>query len=309
MKKTRLLLITIFSILLFPLIVSASSSLTIDDSSYNENTYEFVVSGTSDYPEVIVTLFDGEDQLTMKTVSTVNNSYTTTFNITFEQDKTVTIKVGDTNEQAYDISTLDVKKSVINARNTLTDADGNQLIIKGAFAEFADNHMLITKYFSMDDINAILDSIKGTPDEAEFMEMYNVIIDALGGKEMLQYLEVIVEDDRGHGADFSSHMSGFTYKLKLPKDKYKQLGNFEIAMLGDLTGKLGEPISYSYDEDNEILVLNIDSIGRFLIYKAPVSNAKTPPTGDNIMHNVKMFGISAILLTGLVIYRKKKKAY
>ena len=309
MKNIKKLVIALL-IAVSPIIVKAATGLTITDKSYNKNTYEFVVSGTSNYDEVMVSLFDGEELLSFKTVSTNNNEYTATFEITFEQDKTVTIKVGDINSQDYEIASLDVEKSEIIINNTLTDEDGNQLIIKGANAEFRENEILNINMYSMEDINEMLEAVKGTEQEEEFTQGYNLIKLALGNKEMLSYIEVNVEDGAGHSADYSSHMGGFTLKLKVEKEMYESLGDFEIAQLDEETGKLGNSLTYTYDEENEMLVMNIDKLGRLLAYAKPEesTNTTSPKTGDSIMKSIAILGISVVGLVGAAIVLKKKIA-
>ena len=311
MKNLKRLFVTLLITLISPLAVYAAD-LTIDSKSYDENTYEFKVSGSSTFSEVMVSLFDGDELLSFKTVSTTNNKYNATFDITFEQDKVITIKVGDINSNDYEMATLEVKKSVTHLKNVLTDEEGNQLIIKGANSEFEDNQHLDVNIYSMDDINEMLEMVKGTPQEEEFTEAFNVIKFALGEKELLLYIEAFVKDDRDNNVDFNSHMSGFTLKLKLPKEVYNSLGSFKVVPFND-DATLGEELQSSYDENEEVFTINIDKPGMFMVYKyveeaKPVDATKenNPKTGDNIMIYVSLLGVSVVGLIGLGIYKKKK---
>ena len=309
MKKLNKLVIALLITLVSPIIVKAVGNLTIDEKSYDKDTYEFVVSGTSDYAEVMVSLFDGDDLLSFKTVTANNNEYTATFDITFEQDKTVTIKVGDINSEDYEIDTLDVEKSEIHLNNILTDEEGNQLIIKGTNKEFRERERLNINIYSMEDIEEMLEAVKGTEQEEEFTEGFNMLKLALGNKEMLSYIEVNVEDNGT--VDYSSHMSGFTLKLKLDKETYAALGDFEIAHVNEETGKLENALEYTYDEENEMLVMNIDKLGRFMAYVKPEettdAKATSPQTGDSIMKDVLVLGISITGFAVAALLLKKNK--
>lgn len=327
MKKFNKLLIALFITLLSPLVVKAADNLTIDSKSYNENTYELKVSGNSNYGEVMVSLFDGDELLSFKTVSSSSNKYNATFDITFEQDKTITIKVGDINSTDYKISTLNVKKSITRLNNTLTDENGNQLIIKGNNAEFKDNERLVVNIYTMDDINKIREQVKGTDAEEEFNQGYKMITLALGKNELLYYIESFVRDDRDNDADYSSHMSGFTLKLKVDKKTYNAMGTFKLATIGE-DGTLSDPITYTYDEENEIFIVNIEQPGILIAYKEPVktteatkenttttetkttdkSTTKSPKTGDNIMKYVVISGVCLIGIASSFIYLKKKSS-
>ena len=308
MKKLNKLVIALLIALVSTIIVKAGS-LTIDSKSYDKDTYEFVVTGTSSYQEIMVSLFDGDDLLSFKTVTANNNEYTATFDITFEQDKTVTIKVGDINSEDYEIDTLDVEKSEIHLNNILTDEEGNQLIIKGTNKEFRERERLNINIYSMEDIEEMLEAVKGTEQEEEFTEGFNMLKLALGNKEMLSYIEVNVEDNGT--VDYSSHMSGFTLKLKLDKETYAALGDFEIAHVNEETGKLENALEYTYDEENEMLVMNIDKLGRFMAYVKPEettdAKATSPQTGDSIMKDVLVLGISITGFAVAALLLKKNK--
>ena len=70
MKKISKILIALFIALLSQIVIKAAT-LTIDNKSYNENTYEFKVSGNSSYSEVMVSLFDNDQLLSFKTVKKI----------------------------------------------------------------------------------------------------------------------------------------------------------------------------------------------------------------------------------------------
>ena len=210
------------------------------------------------------------------------------------------------------MSTLTVQKSVTNSKTTLSDNDGNQLIIKGANAKFENDYRLVVKVLSMKDIEKILEESKGTNEEKEIKEAYDFITKVLGGKKLAYYIESFVEDKDGNVVDYNSHMSGFTLKIKLDKNTYKKLGNINLAVLDERAGKLGNPIKYSYDEANELIVTNIDKPCILLAYEQPSEKTKTtnksknPKTGDNVIFYVSMLGVSVIGIVGIVIYTKKK---
>jgi len=325
MKKLKQLLIALL-IILSPLAVKAANNLTIDSKSYNENSYEFNVSGTSSYSEIMVSLFDGENLLSFKTVSANNNKYTATFDITFEQDKTITIKVGDINSTDYKISTLDVKKSETHLNNVLTDESDNQLIIKGTDAQFRDNEKLNLMMISKEELEEQVRAAQGTEDEEEVNQAFNIIKLALEDKELVEFLQIRIEDERDNEVDYNSHMSGFTLKINIDKDTYNALGKFEVAALNMETGKLGNPITYSYDEDEEMIIINIDKPGILLVYakeetktetkeetktetkeetKIENKDTKNPTTSDTITTSFIVLILSFVGIVGTV----KKQQY
>ena len=310
MKKFNRLFITLLIALVCPFVVKAAEGLSITNKSYDENSYEFRVSGSSSYSEVMVSLFDGDNLLSFKTVSSNNGVYNALFDITFEQDKTITIKVGDINSTDYKISTLDVKKSVTHLNNVLVDEEENQLIIKGVNAEFRDGDRFNLNVYSADDINQMLESVKGTDQEEEFAQGFNIINLALGKNELLFYFEPNVMDDQDGRSDYSSHMGGFTLKVKVDKEVIDALGDFRIATLNEETGLLGDPLDYSYDEENGLFVVNMDKLGRLLAYN-PVEdevsdNKNNPSTSDTIGTSFVVFALSFVGIVGNVIYFKKK---
>ena len=312
MKKITKLFVALLIALLSPIIVKAAGNLTINQKSYDKDTYEFVVSGTSDYEEVMVSLFDGEDLLSFKTVSTNNNSYTATFDITFEQDKTITIKVGDINSTDYEIDTLDVEKSETHLNNILTDENGNQLVIKGANAQFRNNERLRLMMLSKEELEEQVEQAQGTEAGEEATQVYNIIKLALGNKELVEFLQIRVEDDMEHESDYNSHMAGFTLKINIDKDTYNALGEFEVAQLNMENGLLGDPLTYSYDEEEEILTINIEKPGILLAYKKQETttekeNVSSPKTGDSIMKSVLILGISVTGLVGAALVLKKNE--
>ena len=311
MKKFSKLFITLLIALVCPFVVKAADGLSITSKSYDENRYEFRVSGNSNYSEVMVSLFDGDNLLSFKTVSSSNGSYSALFDITFEQDKTITIKVGDINSTDYKISTLDVKKSVTHLNNVLVDENDNELIIKGANAEFRDNDRFNLNIYSMDDINQMLEAVKGTDQEEEFTQGYNIIKLALGKNELLSYFEPNVMDDQDNRSDYSSHMGGFTLKVKVDKETFESFGDFRISVLNEETGLLGDPIDYSYDEENEFFVVNMDKIGILLAYypveDEEVSDSNNPHTSDTVGTCFVVFGLSLVGLIGCVSYFREQE--
>lgn len=155
MKTIKKLLILLLVVTLVPLNVFASNNLTIGNKSYEKTTGVLTISGTSTYNEVMVSIFDGTKLLAFKTVDTSSNNYTANFHINFEEDKTVTIKVGDINSEDYKIATLDVEKTLAPGKpSKVTDDQGNYLKYLDGLKKFENTYVLDAGIKGIDEYNA-----------------------------------------------------------------------------------------------------------------------------------------------------------
>lgn len=143
MKTIKKLLIILLLITVFPINVFASSNLTIGNKTYDKTTGILEVSGTSTFNEVMVSIFEGTQLLAFKTVSTTSNNYTAIFHINFDENKTITIKVGDINSNDYEITTLDVEKTLAPQKTSkVTDDQGNYLKYLDSLKKFETTYVL-----------------------------------------------------------------------------------------------------------------------------------------------------------------------
>ncbi len=263
MKTIKNIIITLIMMLLVPNLVYAAT-LTIEDKSYDEKTYVFEVEGNSTYGEVMVSLFDGDSLLSFKTVSASNNKYHATFNIEFDKDKEITIKVGDINSTNYKISKLNVKKSEPRqgdaageeAANKLVDPDGNSLTVLDKLYKFDDGSELLVRK----------EMVPEEPDDEEKAEL-EAIEKALGrNKKTVGALFVYVLNGE-EPIKLKDVKDG--YELFIPADK-EDLEGFTsscmVRVLDEKEMKFGDPIKLSYDEKAGGIVAKLDNIGMFILY-------------------------------------------
>lgn len=260
MKLIKNIIITLIMMLLIPNLVYALS-LTIDDKSYDEKTYVFEVNGSSTYSEVMVSLFDGDDLLSFKTVTASNNKYHATFNIEFDSDKEITIKVGDINSTDYKISTLNVKKSEPkqdedNSSNKLVDPDGNSLTVLDKLYKFNEEDELLIR----------MEMVSGEPNDEEKAQI-EAIEKALGRNKKVAgaiFVYVLNGEEPIKLKDVSNG-----YKLFLTADK-EDIGGFSspcmVRVLDEENLKFGDPIKLVYDDNEEGIVAALDNIGMFILY-------------------------------------------
>lgn len=259
MKSLNKIIFTLFLLLLIPVLnVRAASNLTIDDKSYNENTKVLTVSGESSFSEVMVSIFDGDNLLSFKTVTASNNEYNATFNIGFDEDKTVTIKVGDINSTDYEIDTLDVKKTVEPVKsNKLTDNDGNSLTIIKTDKKFEIDNQLVIQM--LDDFDSLSASDKATLEAAQ---------QKLGpNKDLFGVMIIMVVDGDFDDVDLDDISSGYELFMNMPEEALNGLNKPFMARLLDednMTIEDGKSIDYSSDKNGFIATLN--NVGVYLLY-------------------------------------------
>ena len=259
MKRFSKLLLLIIAAFISVATVKAASPLTIDNANYDENASVATVSGTSDYSEVMVSLFDGEELLTFKTVTTNNNDeYTATFNIQFSEDKTIIVKVGDINSTDYEIANMDVKKSVAPTRpTTLTDDQGNSLTILDSLKKFNVGDELDLG-IQMIDVNSLSEDEKA---------MFDAIQNTLGAKNKLAGIVFLNVINDGHERSLEDIENGYKLFIKADKemfDSFKKPNLARVIDLDELRFEAGKAMSY--DSTNGGAVVTINNIGMFLLY-------------------------------------------
>lgn len=261
MSKFRKVIFALFIMLLLPGLVNALT-LTIDSKSYDENSYEFLVGGNSGYSEVMVSLFDGDDLLSFKTVSASNGKYSAKFNIEFDADKEITIKVGDINSTNYKISTLDVKKSVPKAEeevssNKLVDPDGNSLTVLDKLFKFDEEDELLIR----------MEMVPEEPSEEELKEI-EALEKALGrNKKVVGVIFVYVLDKDGEPVKLKDVTDGYKLFLTADSDALDGFNNPNmVRVLDEKNLKFGDAIKLSYNDTDGGIVSKLDNVGMFILY-------------------------------------------
>ena len=260
MKKIKNLLFILLISLIVPTgVIYASTNLTIDNKSYNENTQIFTVSGTSSYSDVMVSLFEGEELLSFKTVTTANNNYNATFNIIFSEDKTITIKVGDINSTNYKMTTLDVKKTIGPVKpSKLTDDGDNSLTILDSLNKFeTDDELLIDIQVGFNDLSE------------EEKNLLNFAQKKLGEKKKLVgVLNVRVINGRHQDINLKETTKGYELFLNVNKDDLKDYKKpCMVRVIDDQEMEFEDyDIVLEYNSDKKGIVSKLNNIGTYLLY-------------------------------------------
>ena len=145
-KYIKTLLITFILVFSFSVVKANAAYLTIDADStgYNKNTNKFTINGTASFSEVMVSVFDSNNQLvSFRTVTTNNDNYNAEFNIIFNENQRVTVKVGDINKNIHELLEVDVEKSANPYIQTLEEqGSGNKLTILDSLVHFKNGDEL-----------------------------------------------------------------------------------------------------------------------------------------------------------------------
>ena len=252
-KRLFLLLIMSFA---FTSVVFAMDNLSIDTKTYNEETGLFTVGGVSNYDEVMVSLFDGDELLSFKTTTAQAGNYETTFNITFDQDKTITIKIGDIDSTEYRIATLDVKKSTVeDTSKILRDGAGNYLKILTGNQTFDDGDDLSIDI--IDDFDSL---------EEEEKALLERIKSKLGPNKDLVGIMLVDVQRGGSSREMDELNKGYELFLKLDES---DLSSFTkpcmVRLLDQQTLKLEDEIIMTYDGSKEGALMKINNVGIYLL--------------------------------------------
>ena len=265
MNKSRKIIFALFMTLLLPSLVKAAT-LSIDSKSYDEESYEFLVGGNSGYAEVMVSLFDGEDLLSFKTVSASNGKYSAKFNIEFDEDKEITIKVGDINSTNYKISTLNVKKSVPRVGDTASEEEsGRKLVDEGG-----NSLTVLDKLFKFDEGDWLAIQIEtnfenlNEEDSAKFA----AIEKALGrNKKIVGVMMINVSDKDDKTIALKDAPNGYELFLNIDEDDLDGFTNPNMARILDEDKlELEDPIKLVYDKTAKGVVAKLNNIGIYILY-------------------------------------------
>ena len=82
----------------------------------------------------------------------------------------------------------------------------------------------------------------------------------------MPFTNVYVRDEHLQDIDYSNYDKGFILKIHIDKDVYKELPGLKAVYFDQENIKIGDVIETSYDEDNEVFILNISRPGQFILY-------------------------------------------
>lgn len=253
MKKILCVLAILF---LFPLAVHAESV----NASFDEETCVLTVSGSKTGHEATVSIFKNNEFTGLKTNTIENGNYSVDFVLAYDTDTTINITVSNENggneikKNNVVIPACDAPE--VNEFNELFDESGNSLIKKQGEYEDGD-------HFELENIDdeTMQEKLAEMPEEQrEVIEnMYNIMLNKLGDyKEFLSVLNVIVKDRNNRDKYFEDYNGGFILNINIPKEIYNQLQGLKFAIFDDQELTLSNPIEFSYDEEAEFVVLEID---------------------------------------------------
>ena len=258
MKNIKLLVILPLILLLTPfMLVKASEDLSIDNKEYDEATSVLTIAGHSSYAEVMVSVFHNDQLLSFKTVTANNNSYNATVKISFAEDQTITIKVGDINSEDYELTTLNVKKSLpIVKPSTLTDDGGNSLTILDGLTKFETEDELDVQI-----INNFSEFVGEEKNKLEFLKR------TLGTKKELIAIMMINVIRNRHSIELPEINKGYELFLNVPEQVLDGLKNPHIArILDDIEFTFEEAQELKYNSQKQGILTTLNNIGLYVLY-------------------------------------------
>ena len=280
MKYIKTLLITILLVCTFTITKVYAEDITINstDTKYDKNTNKFTITGTSNFEEVMVSIFDSNNNLkVLKTVSTNNNSYTATINIVFTQDQTVTVKVGDIEKTDHKLLNVDVEKSEVQFINTLTDDGGNSLTILNELKHFNNGDYL--------DLNTIFDLDSQDQDTKDLISAYQ---NKLGSKKHIVGVMIIQVKNGNDDVDLEETNNGYKLFLKADESEMAAFTKPYIARITDPSTiglEEGRLLEYSSKEGG--VPVNINNAGIYLLYDDTSVEYKFSNETKNQTYNLK----------------------
>lgn len=309
MKK----LLIILAILVFaPITVNASSMwVNFDNTTCQMRVFgEFEGAHQAQVVYYINNNFEGEAN-----GSVVNNQYEVFITLAYNEDKVLKVITADENGDNEMIQDpVIIPECTPPAPTKVTElfdinGQGHSIVINDANVGFEQTDTFEIEINSKEDLDQMLASLQGNPNydtyEAIFAKMNTVIGE---GNELKFHLEPTVKDELGARIDYNGYNDGFVLNLLFPKDEYKKLSGLRIMSVDPTTYDKLNDINYTYDEDNEIFIIQLDRPGILLAYiDGTIANqTSNPNTGDSINRYFIMFIISTLGLISLGVYSKKK---
>lgn len=272
MKKIKYLLLT--ALFIFPIKAYA----TTINTDFDESTCTLNVSGnftgvSAHDVQVLLTKKPNETK-GLKNTELNNNSYSTSFVLTFDEETKLDVTVADQNGSGdttkEDVTIPACELAVQEGRvTTIEDFDhhGHSITIKDATVGFDEHDRLDIDMLDIDGINAMLQLFEGSEEYDGFLAIKNGIIEQLGEyKVFAQFMNVYLRNSHLNDIDYSNYTKGFILRLNMPKEVYNQYPGLKAAYFDQANIKIGDVIETSYDEENALFILNISKPGQFVLY-------------------------------------------
>ena len=257
MKKFNKLFLTLILTFVFSIFnVHAATNLSIADATYDETTSILTVKGTSNYSEVMVSAFKDDKPVAFKTTTAEDGNYQTTIKVSFAEDTTIIVKVGDINSTEYKMLEVNVKKSLDPVPpKTISDNHGNSLTIIDDLNHFEEHDELVVG----------IETIPENP-SAEEQAIIDFVSRQLGNsKKMTGSLDLRVLRDRDD-IELPTVENGYMLLIKVPKEAIAEYKNVYIAGI-DPEFNVLPGHEFVYDEELGGLVGYVDSLGTFILYE------------------------------------------
>ena len=257
MKKFNKLFLALILTFVFSIFnVHAVANLSIEDATYDETTSILTVSGISNYSEVMVSAFKDDKPVAFKTTTSTNGNYQTTIKVSFAEDTTIIVKVGDINSTEYKMLEVNVKKSLDPVPpKTISDNHGNSLTIIDDLNHFEEHDELVVG----------IETIPENPSEEE-QAIIDFVSRQLGdSKKMVGSLDLRVLRDRDD-IELPTVENGYMLLIKVPKEAIADYKNVYIAGI-DPEFNVLPGHEFVYDEELGGLVGYVDSLGTFILYE------------------------------------------
>ena len=260
-KLNKLFLALIFTFLFGITNVFAVNNLSIESATYDEVNSILTVSGVSNYSEVMVSAFKEDKPIAFKTTTSVNGNYQTTIKVSFAEDTTIIVKVGDINSTEYKMLEVDVKKSLDPVPpKTISDDHGNSLTIVDDLTHFEEHDELIVN----------INTIPENPSEEE-QAIMNFVQNQLGSsKTMAGSLDLRVIRN-GEDIQLQKVENGYLLLIKVPKEAVENFKNVYLARL-DEEFNIEPGHEFVYDDELGGLVGYVDTLGQFILYEDSAVN-------------------------------------
>ncbi|MDO4996862.1 MAG: hypothetical protein Q4E69_06750, partial [Bacilli bacterium] len=260
MKTIKKLLILLLVLTIVPINVFASSNLTIGNKSYDKTTGVLTVTGTSTFDEVMVSIFEGTKLLAFKTVNTTSNNYTANIHINFEEDKTITIKVGDINSTDYEITSLDVEKTIAPQKpSKVTDDQGNYLKYLDSLKKFETTYVLDAGIRAVNELNS--------QEQALINYYQNNIFGAQKPIVAVLDLRVLDSADNFNEVPLEELPNGYELFLSISEQDLNSLTRPSMARIIDPANDIveeGKVMRYNSELEGVLQVVN--NAGIYLLY-------------------------------------------
>ena len=308
MKK---LFIILGLLLLAPITVNAASNDFT--TSFDQDKCELHVTGTETGHEAQVYYYENNVFKGMGTNTINNNNFEVVFTLSYNTDTKIKIIVTDENgDNKIEKENINVPACTppVRAKKTeLFDNQGNSIIINNSNVGFEDDDYFEVEIQSKSQIDQIIEAAQGTPNYDSMKAMLEKMNSAIGdGNELKYYISSVVRDYTNNIIDYSNYNDGFVLNLLYPKDEYNKLKGLKLLSLDMNTLDKVRDINFTYDETNEMFIIDIDEPGIIIAYldKSIANTSNNPNTGDKINRYIILLIISTVGLITTGIYTKKK---